>query len=96
MLGNVCVDQIERCDLSPRSGAAGRAHSFYVKYSKHFTVDQRRRILADSPKRGATERAALPPEEQADVDLIVMKRRLEGGVSTASGTTSGSTNPIRR
>ena len=27
---------------------AGRAHGFYVKYSKHFTVDQRRRIVAET------------------------------------------------
>ena len=58
---------------------AGRAHGFYVKYSKHFTIDQRRRIVADSRKRRAAERAALPSGEQADVDLIMMKRRLEGG-----------------
>ena len=58
---------------------AGRAHGFYVKYSKHFTVDQRRRIVSESRSRRAAERAALPPEERDDVDLIVMKRLLGTG-----------------
>ena len=50
-----------------------------MKYSKHFTVDQRRRIVAESRRRRAAERTLLPPEEQGDVDLIMMKRQLEGG-----------------
>ena len=58
---------------------AGRAHGFYVKYSKHFTVNQRRRIVAESRSRRAAERAALPPDERADVDLIMMKRLLGTG-----------------
>ena len=58
---------------------AKRAHGFYVKYSKHFTVDQRRRIVRESRARRAAERAALPPEEQDDVDLIMMKRLLGTG-----------------
>ena len=58
---------------------AKRAHGFYVKYSKHYTVDQRRRIVGESRARRAAERAALPPEEQDNVDLIMMKRSLETG-----------------
>ena len=58
---------------------AGRAHGFYVKYSKHFTIDQRRRIVAESRSRRAAERAALPPEDRDDVDLIMMKRLLGDG-----------------
>ena len=58
---------------------AGRAHGFYVKYSKHFTIDQRRRIVAESRSRRAAERAALPPDERSDVDLIMMKRLLGTG-----------------
>ena len=58
---------------------AKRAHGFYVKYSKHFTVDHRRRIVGESRKRRAAERAALPPEERDSVDLIMMKRLLGTG-----------------
>jgi len=58
---------------------AGRAHGFYVKYSKHFTVDQRRRIVAESRRRRAAERDALPPEQHGAVDLIMMKRLLGRG-----------------
>ena len=58
---------------------AKRAHGFYVKYSKHYTVDQRRRIVGESRALRAAERAALPPEEQDNVDLIMMKRSLETG-----------------
>ena len=58
---------------------AGRAHAFFVKYSKHFTIDQRRRIVPESRSRRAAERRALPPEDQADVDLIMMKRLLGTG-----------------
>ena len=55
------------------------AHGFYVKYSKYYTVDQRRRIVGESRALRAAERAALPPEEQDNVDLIMMKRSLETG-----------------
>ncbi|MDE0372436.1 MAG: hypothetical protein OXI73_07830 [Rhodospirillales bacterium] len=58
---------------------AKRAHGFYVKYSKHFTVDQRRRIVAESRSLRAAERRALPAEERDDVDLITMKRLLGTG-----------------
>ena len=58
---------------------AGRAHGFYVKYSKDFTIDQRRRIVAESRSLRAAERAALPAEERGDVDLILMKRLLGTG-----------------
>ena len=57
----------------------GRAHGFYVKYSKHFTIDQRRRIVVESRSRRAAERRALPAEERDDVDLIMMKRLLGTG-----------------
>ena len=39
---------------------AKRAHGFYVKYSKHYTVDQRRRVVAESRVLRAAERAAPP------------------------------------
>ena len=58
---------------------AKRAHAFYVKYSKHFTIDQRRQILADSRKRLAAERAKLPPALRDEVDLVMMKRQLAQG-----------------
>ena len=58
---------------------AGRAHGFYVKYSEHFTIDQRCRIVAESRSLRAAERAALPAEERGDVDLIMMKRLLGTG-----------------
>ncbi len=58
---------------------AKRAHGFYVKYSKHHTIDQRRRIVRESRALRAAERAALPPEERDAVDLIMMKQSLEEG-----------------
>ena len=56
-----------------------RAHGFCAEYSKHFTIDQRRQILAESRKRRAAERGKLPPELWDDVDLVVMKRLLKQG-----------------
>ena len=53
-----------------------RAHAFYIKYDKNFTVDKRRSAVAKARAKRARERALLPPEERHDVDLILMKRAL--------------------
>ena len=39
------------------TGQAGRTHSFYVKYSEHFTIGQRRRIVAGSRARRNARRS---------------------------------------
>ena len=57
----------------------GRAHAFYVKYDKNFTVDERRAAVANSRSVRSAERKKLPPEERRHVDLILMKRNLEHG-----------------
>ena len=57
----------------------GRAHAFYVKYDKNFTVDERRAAVAKSRAIRSAERKKLPPEERKKVDLIMMKRNLAHG-----------------
>ena len=57
----------------------GRAHGFYVKYDKYFTIDERRQIVRESRAHRAAERAALPKDLRDQVDLILMKRRLSAG-----------------
>ena len=56
-----------------------RAHAFYVKYDKDFTVDQRRAAVAKARARRGRVRAELPPDEHRHVDLIMMKRSLADG-----------------
>ena len=56
-----------------------RAHAFYVKYDKDFTVDQRRAAVAKARARRGRVRAELPPDERRHVDLIMMKRSLADG-----------------
>ena len=56
-----------------------RAHAFYVKYDKNFTVDERRAIVAKSRAARNAERRKLPPEDRKNVDLILMKRSLSQG-----------------
>ena len=53
-----------------------RAHAFYIKYDKNFTVDERRAAVAKARAKRARERDLLPPEDQHEVDLILMKRDL--------------------
>ena len=55
---------------------ARRAHAFYIKYGKNFTVDQRRSAVAKARAKRRRERDQLPPDQQHDVDLILMKRAL--------------------
>lgn len=53
-----------------------RAHAFYVKYNKYFTVDERRRAVAKARAKRRRERNLLPEEQRNDVDIILMKRAL--------------------
>ena len=55
---------------------AGQAHGFYVRYDKNLTVDERRRVVAESRAKRRKERNKLPAAERNDVDLILMKRSL--------------------
>lgn len=47
-----------------------------MKYRKHFTIDERRRVTAESCAWRAAERAKLP---RGEVDLIMMKQLLGEG-----------------
>ena len=56
-----------------------RAHAFYVKYDKNFTVDERRSAVAKARARRGKVRSELPAYRRHDVDLIMMKRSLTAG-----------------
>ena len=58
---------------------AKRAHAFFVKYDKYFTVDERRSIVGESRLRRQAAQMALPPELRDQVDLVLMKRSLSAG-----------------
>ena len=76
------VDSMSRaaflCSFLPEI-KAGKAHAFYVKYDKHFTVDERRDAVRESRARRNAAQAQLAPELRDQVDLILMKQSLTAG-----------------
>ena len=56
-----------------------RAHAFYVKYDKNFTVDERRAAVAKARARRGKVRSELPAYKRRKVDLIMMKESLTAG-----------------
>ena len=57
----------------------GRAHGFYVRYTKDLTVGERKAAVAKSEARRKAVMDGLPPEDQEKVDLIMMKEALAAG-----------------
>ena len=54
-----------------------RAHGFFVRYDKNLTIDERRRVVANSRRGRARARRALPEDQRDDIDLILMKSNLQ-------------------
>lgn len=57
----------------------GRAHGFYVRYTKDLTVGERKAAVAKSEARRKAEIDRLSPEDQEQCDLIMMKETLAAG-----------------
>ena len=60
----------------------GEAHGFFVRYSKYFTVDQRRRIMEESRRHRAAFRNTLPEEVRRDsqaVSRAMMQAQFDDG-----------------
>ena len=56
-----------------------RSHGFFVKFDKHLTVDDRRRIVQRSRGQRNAFRDSLPEDQRDDVDLLLMKGCLQEG-----------------
>ena len=57
----------------------GDAHAFFVRYTKHQTTDQRRRILKESKRERTAFRSQLPPavrKDRQEVARRMMKERI--------------------
>ena len=60
----------------------GAAHGFFVRYSKYYTVDQRRRIMEESRRQRAAFRNTLPEEIRRDpqaVSRAMMQAQFDDG-----------------